>query len=142
VKKREKAAIKIGALGQQEYFGTIEEIGVVADPLAHTYKVKIGISNKDGSIKPGMVCTAVFHSPDKTRGLVIPSYAVTVDEKGRSFVYAVDPSQEKAKRVYVKTGKLLKDGIEITDGLNAGELVVTAGQQKLADNSLVHIVGK
>jgi RND family efflux transporter MFP subunit len=140
IRKRETAEIHIGALGTQAYSGTIEEIGVMADALAHTYKIKIAVPNPEGLIKPGMVCTAVLRFPGEIRGLVIPNQALLVDETGRHFVYCVDAARQKAFLRYVKIGKLVQGGIEITEGLTADDLIVTAGHQKLADQSSVKIV--
>lgn len=142
IKNGDKAKIKIGALNNSEFTGTVEEIGVMADPIAHTYKIKIGIVNEKRQIKPGMICNVTL-SKNKTNeaaGLFVPSRAVLVDEQGRNFVYAVN--QNKAVRKYVKTGKLLKNGVEITGGLNEGEQIVVAGQQKLVDNSSIRIVNR
>ena len=140
IKKGGKANVKIGALGNESYQGTIEEIGVMADLLAHTYKIKIGIANKNQRLKPGMICTVTLDKFNESKGLFVPGRAVLTDEQGRNFVYAVN--QNKAARKYVKTGRLLTDGVEITEGLNDGEQVVVAGQQKLVDNSSINIVNK
>jgi RND family efflux transporter MFP subunit len=140
IKKGQEAIIKIGALNNHEFKGTVEEVGVLADLLAHTYKVKILIPNKDQLIKPGMICSVTIPKTKTDDRIVIPNQSVQVDEKGKTYVYSVDKSQTKAFRTYVKTGKLLKNGIEIETGLNIGDLVVVSGQQKLIDNSLIHIV--
>ena len=140
IKKGTKANIKVAALKNSEFTGTVEEIGVLADPIAHTYKIKIGIINKNNQIKPGMICNVTLNKFSETVGLFVPSRAVLVDEQGRNFVYAV--SQNKAVRKYIKTGKLMKNGVEITGGLNDGEQIVVAGQQKLVDSSLIRIVNR
>jgi len=142
IKNGDKAKIKIGALSNSEFTGTVEEIGVMADPIAHTYKIKIGIVNTNRQIKPGMICNVTIYKnkTNEAAGLFIPSRAVLVDEQGDNFVYVVD--NNKAVRKYVKTGKLLKNGVEITEGLNDGEQIVVAGQQKLVDNSSIRIVNR
>ncbi len=140
VKKGDKAKIKIAALNNTEFNGTVEEIGIMADPLAHTYKIKIGINNSNRQIKPGMICNVNLAKQNKSEGLFVPGNAVLVDEQGRNFVYAVNLN--KAVKKYIKTGKLLKSGVEVTEGLNLGEQIVVAGLQKLVDNSLIRIVNK
>jgi len=142
VKKNDKAKIKIAALNNAEFAGTVEEIGVIAEPIAHTYKIKIGIANRPHRIKPGMICNVTLNKIENTGSLVVPSTAVLVDENGKNFVYAVPASANKSIRKYVKTGKLLNDGVEILNGLNYGELVVVTGQQRLVDNSPVHIINR
>jgi membrane fusion protein, multidrug efflux system len=142
IKKGNKAKIKIAALKNDEYNGNVEEIGVMADPIAHTYKIKIGIANNNREIKPGMICNVYIESESAVKGLFVPDRAVLVDEKGKNFVYTIDSSNNKAKRKYVQTGKLMKSGIEITEGLFEGEQIVIAGQQKLVDNAIVNIINK
>jgi RND family efflux transporter MFP subunit len=139
IQKGQKANITIGALGSVHYNGAVEEIGVVADPIAHTYKIKIGIINKDLSIKPGMICSATIEIPSAVHGVVVPSRSVLVDELGKNFVYIVS-SQNKAMRRYVVTGQLLNSGIEVLEGLQINDTVVVAGQHKLIDNASVQIV--
>lgn len=138
IKKGQKADITIAALNNSRFTGIVEEIGVLADPLAHTYKIKIGIINKNLEIKPGMICNVTLNKTSGTSGLFVPTRAVLVDELGKNFVYAV--IQNKAVRKYVTIGKLLKNGVEITSGLNEGEQIVVTGHQKLVDNSLISIV--
>lgn len=142
VKKGDQASIRIGALGGREYPGTVEEIGVMADLLTHSYKIKISVANADGLIKPGMVCSVLLRHAAETRSVVVPGHVVLVDENGRNFIYRVDAAQKQAMRVYVKTGKLVQDGIEITNGLQVGDWIVTAGQHKLVDHSPVTIIGQ
>jgi RND family efflux transporter MFP subunit len=140
VRRGQTAEIRIGALGGRDYSGTVEEVGVLADVLAHSYKIKIAIPNPGGDIRPGMVCTAILRFPGQVRGLVIPNASLMVDESGRNFVYCVDAARQKAVRTLVKTGALVRGGIEIVTGLGPDDLVVTAGQHKLADQSSVQVI--
>lgn len=138
--KGDRAVIRIGALGSREFEGKVEDIGVVADPLAHAYEIRIAVPNPDRSIKPGMVCTAVIKGLEKGSGLVIPNQAVLVDETGRNYVYCLDQSGGKASVRYVKLGDLLQNGIRITEGLSEGETIVVSGQHKLVDGAAVRVV--
>jgi len=140
VRKGDPATIRIGALGDQARTGTIEDIGVEADPLAHTYKIRIAVANPDGMIKPGMVCTAALPNPGRSRGLIVPAEAVLVDETGQNYVYKLDADRGKALRTPVKIGALFADGIEIREGLAAGAEVVVSGQHRLTDQAAVAIV--
>jgi membrane fusion protein (multidrug efflux system) len=139
IKKGQHACIRIGALESSMFNGIIEEIGVMADPLAHTYKIKIGIQNNDHKIKPGMVCNVTIANATDIRNLIIPGESVMVDEMGHNFVYVIDTANNTAVRKFVKIGKLAKNGIEIVNGLKENELVVTSGQHKLVDHLPVHI---
>ncbi len=140
IRKGERASITVAALGDPEFEGTVEEIGVLADPLAHTYKIRIGIANPKLAIKPGMICSVLIHQVRQFRGVVVAGPAVMVDESGRHYVYIVDSAQGAAVRKLVTPGALLNNGIEILAGLQCGEPVVVAGQHKLAEGTPVRVV--
>lgn len=140
VKNGQKAKIKISALKNAVFTGIIEEVGVIADPLSHSYKVKAGIINTGYQIKPGMVCNAVIERKDETNRHFIPNKALMVDETGKQFVFSVDTLKNRAVRKYVEVGEILNNGIEIKSGLDADEEIVVSGQQKLVNNSLVRII--
>ncbi len=140
IRKCAPAAVRVGALGGREFEGRVEDIGVVADVLAHSYKVRIAVANPDRSIKPGMVCTASLDGPPRGSGAVVPHEAVLVDESGRRYVYVLDAAGTRAAVRAVKLGELLQNGIRVDEGLAAGETVVVAGQHKLVDGAAVQVV--
>jgi membrane fusion protein, multidrug efflux system len=76
--------------------------------------------------------TAVFGERDNAR--VVPEEAI-VPQGGRQFVIRLvdgpDQDTKLAQRVEVKVGIRRPGRVEITDGLKAGDLVVTAGQQRV-----------
>jgi membrane fusion protein, multidrug efflux system len=139
VHKGQAARIHIAALPRPDYTGRVEEIGVVADPLAHSYKIKIGLNNPDNAIKPGMICQ-VFVDNKSSHGSVIPVRAVLTSDHGDRFVYVVN-SENRAVRRVVTLGELLQEAVEIKSGLEKDDRVITSGQQKLIDNAAVEIVG-
>lgn len=139
IRKGEKAFVSVRAV-DAEYMGIVEEIGVVADVLSHTYKIKIAIANRDRNLKPGMVCSAVLHHQNNTRGLTVPNQAILIDEEGHPFVYTIDPHHQKAIRKTITVKNYMRDGVEVTSGLNKNELVVIQGQHKLVDQAKIKIV--
>ena len=142
IKKGQKAQIKVGALGNEEFSGVVEEVGVMADPIAHTYKVKVAITNRDRKLKPGMICNVFLDNCKPGSRLVVPNSSVLVDERGRNYVYTVNSSNNTVQRKYIKTGEMLTNGIVVAEGLSSGENVITAGQHKVVDNALVQVIKK
>lgn len=136
-----EANIVIPAIGSTVFRGKVKEIGVMGDPLAHTYKVGIIMANTENSLKPGMICNVRLHQKGTPIPLMVPMEAVMIGNDGKRFVYTVDGSGLKASKRYVTTGRLLNDGIEVIEGLKQGEQVVTSGQHKLWDTSAIQIVG-
>lgn len=140
IRKGDRAVIRIGALEGRESEGRVEDIGVIADTLAHSYKIRIAVPNPDRAIKPGMVCTAAIKGSETGSGPVVPNEAVLVDETGRNYVYCLDAAGGRASLRYVKLGELLQNGIRIAEGLGSGETVVVSGQHKLVDGAAVQVV--
>jgi len=141
ISKGQSAKIKIGALANRTFNGRVEEIGVVADALAHTYTVKIRLPNPGQKIKPGMICTVTLENKSEIRSLVVPGDAVMVDETGCHYLYVVG-DQNRAVRKEVTIGALLQDGIEITAGLGGDEQVVVSGQHKLVEQTPLQIINR
>ena len=74
--------------------------------------------------------------------LIVPPAAVfTAPETGKqTYVWVVDESSNKVTRRAVKTGPFTPVGIEVTEGLQRGEWVVTAGVFSLVENQEVTIL--
>lgn len=142
IRKGDPAVVRIGALGGRECQGRVEDVGVMADPLAHSYKVRVALPNPDRAIKPGMVCTAAITGADRGSGPVVPNEAVLVDETGRRYVYCLDPAGVRATVRAVKLGELLQEGIRVDEGLAVGETIVVSGQHKLYDGAAVRAVAR
>lgn len=54
----DKVRITVAALGNAEFIGAISEKGIDANPISHTYEIKVGIANSQRRLLPGMVCNA------------------------------------------------------------------------------------
>jgi multidrug efflux system membrane fusion protein len=70
-----------------------------------------------------------------TNAVVIPAQAVQSSQAGE-FVFVVKPDQTVEKRS-VKLGSTRNNASVITDGLQAGETVVTDGQMRLVPGAKV-----
>lgn len=134
------AEVSVPALGHREWSGTVDEIGVVASLLSHTYKVKVIVANHDRTLRPGMISNVLIQKQSGDTAVGVPVEAVMVDERGDTFVYTVDPSHNVAVKTPVLRGDYLLEGIEITEGLKAGDLVVTAGQHRLYSQAPVSAI--
>lgn len=137
LKKGQTANITIAALGDKTFLGKIDEIGVVASPVSHTYDVKISIRNNGQLIKPGMACQVSIDGLDGAASLLVPNNAVQ-GELNKQFVYVVN--NDKVAKRYIKSAGYNANSIIIVDGLKEGEQVVISGAQKLFDNAKISIL--
>lgn len=114
----------------KEVEGTIKTVEPAADTQTRTFPVKIGIENKDGLIKPGMVAK-VSITTNRVQSVMAPVDSVIKYPDGtKAFVCSQDGVAEERK---VEIGEVLGDKIQIVDGLKEGELLVVEGQYKLRD---------
>lgn len=132
----QSATIEIAALGETRV-GAIQRIGVVANPVSHTYPVKIAVSNEGWKLKPGMVCNVRIASTKNIEGVAISNKALQRNARGQQFVYVLHDSTVMTQ--LVETIDLVGNQV-IVNNLPEGELVVTSGQHKLTTGSVVNIV--
>ena len=133
-----KARIAVAALGGRTYDGVVKEKGVTANPVSDTYEVRIPLPNPGGELMPGMVCRVAVEGDTSARAIVLPSRAVQVTGRGDRFVWCV--REGKATIVPVTVGALTEGGVVITDGLEAGERVITDGYQKVSEGTKVQVL--
>lgn len=136
--KNQRTQIEVPALRDVSYEGMIEERGVVADPISHSYTVRIRVHNPASELLPGMVCK-VSVAADNSRKVmfVVPSQCVQTSADKR-FVWCIVNGQ--AVRRNVETGKFTPHGVEILSGLQGGEEIVTEGYQSLYDGATLKIL--
>ncbi len=141
INKGQPAVIYVPALNNDQYNGKVVQKGVVANPISHSYEIKITIDNNGDRLRPGMLCNVFIGSNDAGKVLCIPQQAVMVDAAGKSYVYVADSIASQALRRNVNTGALTAQGsIIITGGLEIGDRVITQGYQKINDRSLIKIL--
>ena len=137
LKKGAEATFTVGALGGKEFNGKVTNISPVADRLSRTYEAKIQVNNRGGELKPGMVCDVRIDIADNQKRLLVPYLCVTRDNENQQYVYLIDKKANTAQKRIVTTGNYYDKFLEITSGLNEGDLVVKNGKDKLTNNCLI-----
>jgi len=137
--------VTIDAFPHQNFTGTISAINSAVDETTRTVQVRATIQNDQLLLKPGMFATVSIDTGQPQNLITLPQTAITYNPYGDT-VYVVtsgtgDDGKQvlTAKQQFVQIGDTRGDQIAITKGLNAGDVVVTAGQLKLHQGSLVTI---
>lgn len=138
IKKGVKASVSIPAIPINAV-GDVKEIGVSADVLSHTYPVKIEIANPRLLIKPGMVCSVTIGSTSHKTGFLVSGKALQKDVNGNQYVYVADEKRRATKR-FVRTISLVEERVLIEGDIQQGEIIIIAGQEKLAPQMAVEII--
>lgn len=137
VNKGQQAEVRVGALGDKLFTGVVSEKGIAANPLAHTYEVKIKLNNTSHELMPGMVCKVGVHSHETEAGIVLPNHTVQLQPDGKKFVWVVKGNA--ASQRMVSTGELTTQGVVITAGLQPGDEVIVSGNQKVSEGTKIAI---
>ncbi|SDE56563.1 efflux RND transporter periplasmic adaptor subunit [Riemerella columbipharyngis] len=101
------------------------------------FPVEITVPNDLMKLKAGMYATADFDANQKAEALVIPRSAF-VGGVSSNMVFVV--KDNVAYLTKVKSGTNYGDEVQILDGLNSGDMVVTSGQINLSDKTKVSII--
>lgn len=134
IRPGQTAVIDLDALPGQRFAALVMAVDPLLDANGRSVGVRGCIDNRQLRLRPGMFArvTPVFGVRDEAR--VIPEEAI-VPQGGRQYVYRVvdGPDQDTriAQRVEVKVGLRQPGKVEIVEGLQANDVVVTAGQQRI-----------
>lgn len=124
-------SISVEAAGVSLLGGKIEK-GVEADPVTHTYQVRVNVANRDHALLPGMVANVVFGKENRQDEILLP---VSCVQKGRSdayFVWTVG-SDSTVRRTTVSVGPTFGNRVAVYAGVANGDRVVVEGYQKLSE---------
>lgn len=138
--ERFSAQVKVGlpvtvlldALPGRSFEGRIEATDAQVDADGRTLLVRARLDNREGLLKPGMFARTRTVFGVRERAIVVPEEAL-VPEGGRQFVIRVEdgPDGAVASRLPAKLGMRMAGKVEILEGLNAGDRVITAGQARV-----------
>ncbi len=118
----------------REFTGVVRTIDSRVDPVTRAITVRAHLDNEDGALYPGMLLTVTASTQERTT-LVVPEGAV-FQVQDRAYVYRVD-GERIARQRQIQIGSRRFGIVEVTGGLEAGDLVVSEGIVKLRDGSRV-----
>ena len=133
-KKGAKATIQLNG---ETLEGEVSLIPLAADKTTRFFPVEVTFNNKGRKLLPGMYLTAKLDAREVT-GVTVPTEAI-VYSNGVNAVWTVD-KEGNAKRRIVQLGVQTKNDIQITEGINEGDVVMVSGQSRMNDGDKVLIV--
>jgi RND family efflux transporter MFP subunit len=114
--------VVVNALGKS-FGGTVEEVVPSADPATRTFLVKVGLP-EEGRLLPGMFGRLLV--PVKDRQVILVSQKA-IQRIGQLEVVTVE-TDGRWQRIFVKTGRVIGDQVEVLSGLHGGEKVALEGE--------------
>ncbi len=135
IRKAHKIRVGFWAMPTLEVDGVIREVAALADSSTRTYMVRVGIPQMD-IVKFGMSATVKVWAGDTATKMILPMAAV-YQTGNKPNLWLVENGVLRLQPV--ELGDFLSDGIVIRSGLKPGDMVVTAGVQKLREGQKVKV---
>ncbi|TCL03235.1 efflux RND transporter periplasmic adaptor subunit [Sodalis ligni] len=132
-----RLTLEDGSRYEQE--GTLEFSEVTVDEGTGSVTMRASFPNPHNELLPGMFVHAILQQGVQEQGILIPQEAVSHDVKGKPYVYVVKADSTVEQRA-VTTGEMTDGQWLVTQGLNAGEKVITDGLQSVRAGTKVNAV--
>jgi membrane fusion protein (multidrug efflux system) len=116
--------------------GKVFIIDRAVDPQTATIKVRLLFPNPNNLLKAGMSANLQILNSSGEQSILIP-YRATVEQMAEYFVFVVNSDTVAQRKVSL--GKRIRDMVVVRSGLQANEVIVIDGIQKLRDGSKIKV---
>jgi len=138
--------VKVDAFKDQTFTGEILAINPKVDTGSRNVLIRATLKNPDHKLLPGMYATVDITTGSPQNYVTLPQTAITYNPYGDT-VYVVESKgtdaegkpQMVARQTFIAVGPTRGDQVAVLKGVDDGDMVVTAGQIKLHNGSVVLI---
>jgi membrane fusion protein, multidrug efflux system len=127
----------------RNFAGQVEAVDSQLDADGRSLLVRARLDNRDRVLRPGMFARTRIVFAMRDKALVVPEEAL-VPQGGKQYLVKVieTPNGKLTQRIEAKLGLRVPGKAEIVEGLNPGDVVITAGQAKVmrADGVPIKVV--
>jgi len=126
------AHVEVDALPGRTFTGRVVRLSPALDPATRTLDAEVQLDNRAGELVPGMYGRGAIVVETHPRMPVVPVGAVVLTNR-QAYAFTVDPGGDVVHRRALTLGVDGGDWFEVKAGLRAGDEVVVAGTEGLAD---------
>lgn len=124
--KGQPATLRVDALPGKEFEAKLTIISPVVDSTSRAVAVEFYADNTKGLLKSGMFAKVDITLSEKTNAISVSKQSVYTDEEtNETYVFVPSADGKTAVRRNVKTGFINSNHLEVSEGLSAGEQVLT-----------------
>jgi cobalt-zinc-cadmium efflux system membrane fusion protein len=132
--------VTVAAYPDKVFKGHVTALGSTIDPTTRRQLVRSEVEDPDHLLRSGMYASFVIRVGDPVRSPAVPEDGVVREGDGTMTVWVTKDSRHFTKRT-VKTGLRENGWVQILDGLQPGERVVTEGAVFLSNKLLLGATG-
>jgi len=142
VKRGDKVLVEFPSLGLERK-ASITDIGARLDAGSRSFTIEMDISNPGYKLKPNILAMIKLRDTFIKDAVVVPTNLVQNDIDG-DFIYIAENVNDKqiAKKVNIKTDKIIKDVTVVTEGLKGGETLIEKGYRNITEGQPVEATTK
>jgi RND family efflux transporter MFP subunit len=132
-------------VGDRRLAAVVSEVGTRAG-AGNAFPVRADLSDPQPGLRPGMTAEVTFTLPREEGGLagpegfMIPIAAALAEADDRFSVFVYDSHTSTVKKTPIRTGGVGDNNIAVLEGLEAGEIIATAGVSFLRDGQQVSLL--
>ncbi|MCX7067522.1 MAG: efflux RND transporter periplasmic adaptor subunit [Methylococcales bacterium] len=137
--------VHIDAYPSQKFMGKVVVINPKVDANTRNVQIRAVLDNAKHQLLAGMYANVKVVTDSAQRALTLPNTVISFNSYG-STVFLIETNKDEqgkekrtAKQVFVTTGATRGDQVAILKGIKEGDTVVTSGQLKLRNGSVVLI---
>jgi membrane fusion protein, multidrug efflux system len=139
VSKGQVLHVTTDAFPGEIFEGKVTAIDPLVDSATRNFQVEASVNNSSRRLLPGMFAQVAVQSGDKKRYLTLPQTAITYNPYGATVFLANKSADGKlvAQQVFVTVSGTRGDQAAIVSGIKEGDTVVTSGQLKLKNGTVL-----
>ena len=118
--------------------GTVREVSPVADPVTRTYQVKVSLENPPAAMRFG--ASVLGRLKATTAPVIVLPGSALYDQGGKPAVWIYDSASSTVKLRPVQVSRFETDRVIVSKGVSQGEVVVTAGVNRLREGQHVRLL--
>ncbi|WP_034060947.1 efflux RND transporter periplasmic adaptor subunit [Lacinutrix jangbogonensis] len=122
----------------------VRQAGAVINLANRTFKVEIGVPNKDKSIKPNLTAKLKINDYTNEKAILVPQSIISENAEGEQYVYVVKNKKENnegiVSKIIIKTGRTQGDVIEVLENIESGAELIKEGARSVKDGQTVKVI--
>ncbi|MEC4114906.1 efflux RND transporter periplasmic adaptor subunit [Myroides pelagicus] len=120
--------------GSKRYEAVVSRKAQRLDTKLRAELIQADVANKDKKLKPNMVADVFVSLQGKEATFFVPKSAVVDSNLG---VYVISVDKGKVKHISVRTGRVIKDKIEVFGDLVEGQQILKAANEEIENQSII-----
>jgi len=137
INRGQTVTVILDSFPAKEFTGKVYAMDLAVEEESRTLLLRAKLPNPNLELQGGLFARVKLVLSQREKALLIPEQAI-VPQGGDSFVFKIQ--EDKAILTKIKLGQRRTGDVEVIEGLNANDFVITAGQMKLRPNATVTIV--